>query len=67
MPRPSCTPDGPAMVRGHSSENGPPPALPTKVRYGTWRAYIDQTKRFSLKTRPQWIDPFTITRVVGGN
>lgn len=38
-------------------------ALPTKVRYGSWRAYIDQTKRFSAKTRPQWIDPFTITRV----
>lgn len=42
-------------------------ALPTKVRYGTWRAYIDQTKRFSVNTRPQWIDPFTITRVLGGN
>lgn len=37
-------------------------ALPTKVRYGTWRAYIDQSKRFSVKTRPQWIDPFVITR-----
>jgi len=39
-------------------------ALPTKVRYGAWRAYIDQTKTFSAKTRPQWIDPFTITRVL---
>jgi hypothetical protein len=39
-------------------------ALPTKVRYGKWRAYIDQTKKFSAKTRPQWIDPFTITRVL---
>jgi hypothetical protein len=39
-------------------------ALPTKVRYGAWRAYIDQTKKFSAATRPQWIDPFTITRVL---
>jgi hypothetical protein len=39
-------------------------ALPTKVRYGAWRAYIDQTKAFSIKTRPQWIDPFRITRVL---
>jgi hypothetical protein len=38
-------------------------ALPTKVRYGSWRAYIDQSKKFSFKTRPQWIDPFRITRV----
>lgn len=40
-------------------------ALPTKVRYGNWRAYIDQSKRFSPLTRPQWIDPFSITRVLG--
>jgi hypothetical protein len=40
-------------------------ALPTKVRYGAWRAYIDQSKKFSPATRPQWIDPFTITRVLG--
>jgi hypothetical protein len=40
-------------------------ALPTTLRYGSWRAYIDQSKRFSTRTRPQWIDPFTITRVVG--
>lgn len=39
-------------------------ALPTKARYGAWRAYIDQNKRYSPKTRPQWIDPFTITRVL---
>jgi len=39
-------------------------ALPTKVRYGAWRAYIDQTKKFAATTRPQWIDPFTITRVL---
>lgn len=39
-------------------------ALPTKTRYGSWRAYIDQSKRFSLKTRPQWIDPFQITHVL---
>jgi hypothetical protein len=39
-------------------------ALPTKTRYGSWRAYIDQSKRFSVKTRPQWIDPFQITRVL---
>ena len=38
-------------------------ALPTNVRYGDWRAYIDQSRRFSVRTRPQWIDPFTITRV----
>ena len=38
-------------------------ALPTKVRYGDWRAYVDQSRRFSARTRPQWIDPFTITRV----
>lgn len=38
-------------------------ALPTKLRYGDWRAYIDQSRRFSKRTRPQWIDPFTITRV----
>lgn len=37
-------------------------ALPTRVRYGDWRAYVDQSRRFSKKTRPQWIDPFTITR-----
>lgn len=40
-------------------------ALPTKVRYGSWRAYIDQSKSFSKSTRPQWIDPFTITRALG--
>jgi hypothetical protein len=39
-------------------------ALPTKVRYGSWRAYIDQSKKFSPTTRPQWIDPFKITRVL---
>lgn len=37
-------------------------ALPTKSRYGTWKAYIDQTKRFSVSTRPQWIDSFRIFR-----
>jgi hypothetical protein len=40
-------------------------ALPTRVRYGPWRAYIDQSRKFSPATRPQWIDPFTITRVLG--
>ncbi len=39
-------------------------ALPTRVRYGAWRAYVDQSRTFSLKTRPQWIDPFSITRVL---
>ena len=39
-------------------------ALPTKVRYGSWGAYIDQSPRFSVKTRPQWIDPFEIKRVL---
>ncbi|HEV2786140.1 MAG TPA: hypothetical protein VGV67_07125 [Solirubrobacteraceae bacterium] len=37
-------------------------ALPTKLRYGRWSVYVDQRERFSLKTRPQWIDPFQITR-----
>jgi hypothetical protein len=40
-------------------------ALPTKVRYGSWRGYVDQSKRFSGRTRPQWIEPFRITRVLG--
>lgn len=40
-------------------------ALPTKVRYGSWRGYADQSKRFSKSTRPQWIDPFRITRIIG--
>ncbi|MDP8967961.1 MAG: hypothetical protein M3N04_05120 [Actinomycetota bacterium] len=39
-------------------------ALPTKLRYGAWRAHVDQERRFSPKTRPQWIDPFTIRRVL---
>lgn len=38
-------------------------ALPTQLRYGAWRAYVDQSRKFSVKTRPQWIDPFSITRV----
>lgn len=37
-------------------------ALPTSVRYGGWRAYVDQSRSFSRKTRPQWIEPFRITR-----
>jgi hypothetical protein len=40
-------------------------ALPTRTRYGSWRAYIDQSRSFSANTRPQWIDPFRITRVLG--
>lgn len=36
-------------------------ALPTKILYGPWQAHVDQTKRFSARTRPQWIDTFTIT------
>lgn len=36
-------------------------ALPTKIRYGAWKAYVDQTKQFASATRPQWIDSFTIT------
>lgn len=39
-------------------------ALPTKVRYGSWRAYIDQSRKFSVRTRPQWVDRFTITRII---
>lgn len=35
-------------------------ALPAKVRYGSWRAYIDQSRRFSVSTRPQWVDRFTV-------
>lgn len=37
-------------------------ALPTRARYGRWRVHVDQSQRFSVKTRPQWIDPFAITR-----
>lgn len=37
-------------------------ALPTKVRYGSWLAYIDQRRTFSKKTRLQWIDSFRIFR-----
>ncbi len=37
-------------------------ALPTKIRYGAWEARVDQSKRFSKRTIPQWIDTFTITR-----
>jgi hypothetical protein len=40
-------------------------ALPTKTRYGTWKAYVDQTKKFSVSTRPQWIDSFRIYRTFG--
>lgn len=38
-------------------------ALPTRVRYGSWRVYVDQSRRFSMRTRPQWIDSFSISRV----
>lgn len=37
-------------------------ALPTKLRYGKWYVYVDQEEAFSRETRPQWIDPFRITR-----
>jgi len=37
-------------------------ALPTKVRYGNWLAYIDQKKTFSKETPLQWIDSFRIFR-----
>lgn len=40
-------------------------ALPTRSRYGTWKAYIDQTKKFSKTTRPQWIDSFRIFKTNG--
>jgi hypothetical protein len=40
-------------------------ALPTKARYGTWRAYIDQSKRFSVSTRPQWASSLTVYRRFG--
>lgn len=38
-------------------------ALPTSVRYGTWRTYVDQSRSFSRTTRPQWVDVFRIDRV----
>ncbi len=38
-------------------------ALPTKVRYGVWTVFVDQSKRYSKNTRPQWIDPFNINRI----
>lgn len=37
-------------------------ALPTELRYGKWYVYVDQEEEFSRRTRPQWIDPFQITR-----
>lgn len=39
-------------------------ALPTRPRRGVWRAYIDQSRRYSRTTRPQWVDSFRITRVL---
>ena len=38
------------------------PALPARIRYGTWETYVDQTRRFSQRTRPRWVDTFGITR-----
>jgi hypothetical protein len=40
-------------------------ALPTRARYGVWTSYTDQSKRFSVKTRPAWKDSFTIFRRFG--
>lgn len=40
-------------------------ALPTKARYGVWTSYTDQSKKFSVKTRPAWKDSFTIFRRFG--
>ena len=38
------------------------PALPTRVRYGTWEVYVDQSRRFSPRTRPRWFETFGISR-----
>lgn len=35
-------------------------ALPTKVRYGNWTTYTNQSKKFSRSTRPAWKDGFRI-------
>ncbi|MEJ7798401.1 MAG: hypothetical protein WKF42_07870 [Solirubrobacteraceae bacterium] len=40
-------------------------ALPTAIRRGTWRAAIDQSKRYSKSTRPQFVDSFRIFRTFG--
>jgi hypothetical protein len=37
--------------------------LPTKVRYGTWKVYVDQSKTFKANTVIQAVDQITITRV----
>jgi hypothetical protein len=37
-------------------------ALPTKTRYGAWTSYTNQSRRFSVRTRPAWKDSFTIFR-----
>ncbi len=34
--------------------------LPTKVRYGNWTRYTNQSRRFSASTRPAWKDGFRI-------
>ena len=40
-------------------------ALPTRARYGVWTTYTDQSRRFSIKTRPAWKNSFTIFRRLG--
>lgn len=37
-------------------------ALPTRTRHGKWRAYTSQSKRFSVNTKPMWVNEFTIYR-----
>lgn len=37
-------------------------ALPTRARYGRWRAFTSQSKRFSVNTKPMWVNEFTIYR-----
>jgi hypothetical protein len=38
------------------------PALPARIRYGTWEVYVDQSRRFSQRTRPRWFETFGISR-----
>ncbi len=38
------------------------PALPARIRYGTWEVYVDQSRRFSPRTRPRWFETFGISR-----
>jgi hypothetical protein len=39
--------------------------LPTRARLGTWKTYVDQAKRFSVNSRPQWKGTLYIRRTFG--